>query len=382
MILRQRRCATPCRPRGDDLVPSARRPARHRPRGAVRGLALDTAAIDREKTAYFEHSPGSRAILEEAARYLPDGVTRGTGWEPYPLFWDRGQGCRVWDVDGVERLDFFGNNSALPLGHAHPAVVEALQRRLTGGVSFNAPHESHVTLARTICERIESIERVRFANSGTEATMNCVHAARAFTGRSKIAKVDGAYHGLYDAVAFGGPGSETAARAGPALDAAERGRRGRHPPLQRPRGRRGDPGRSPRRARRGHRRADDGRRRLHRGRPRLPPRDQRVHVEARDSPRLRRGVQPASRPRRGPGILRRLSRPDGAGQVRRRRRAPRRVRRPTGHHEAVRHRGNRAARRPFGLVQRKPAQHGQRRRHLRAAHPARRTSDSTSSRHA
>ncbi len=170
---------------------------------------MDTAAIDREKTAYFEHSPGSRAILEEAARYLPDGVTRGTGWEPYPLFWDRGQGCRVWDVDGVERLDFFGNNSALPLGHAHPAVVEALQRRLTGGVSFNAPHESHVTLARTICERIESIERVRFANSGTEATMNCVHAARAFTGRSKIAKVDGAYHGLYDAVAFGGPGSET-----------------------------------------------------------------------------------------------------------------------------------------------------------------------------
>ena len=170
---------------------------------------MDAAAIDREKTAYFQRSPGSRAILEEAARYLPDGVTRGAGWEPYPLFWDRGHGCRVWDVDGVERLDFFGNNSALPLGHAHPAVVEALQRRLTGGVSFNAPHQAHVTLARTICERIESIERVRFTNSGTEATMNCVHAARAFTGRSKIAKVDGAYHGLYDAVAFAGPGSET-----------------------------------------------------------------------------------------------------------------------------------------------------------------------------
>ena len=171
------------------------------------GLPLDAAAIERERTAYVERSPRSRAILEEGARYLPDGVTRGTGWEPYPLFWDRGEGCRVWDVDGIDRLDFFGNNSALPLGHAHPAVVDALERRMAAGVSFNAPHEAHITLARIICERIESIERVRFTSSGTEATMNCVHAARAFTGRSSIAKVDGAYHGLYDAVAFAGPGS-------------------------------------------------------------------------------------------------------------------------------------------------------------------------------
>ena len=170
---------------------------------------MNAAAIERERTVYVERSPTSRAILQDAARYLPDGVTRGTGWEPYPLFWDRGEGCRVRDVDGVERLDFFGNNSSLPLGHAHPAVVEALERRLNEGVSFNAPHESHVKLARTICERIESIERVRFTSSGTEATMNCVHAARAFTGRSKIAKVEGAYHGLYDAVAFAGPGSPT-----------------------------------------------------------------------------------------------------------------------------------------------------------------------------
>lgn len=171
---------------------------------------MDTATIERERAVYVERSPRSRAALEEAVDYLPDGVTRGTGWDPYPLFWDRGEGCRVRDVDGVERLDFFGNNSALPLGHAHPAVVEALERRLRHGVSFNAPHESHVELARTICDRIASIERVRFTNSGTEATMNCVHAARAFTGRSRIAKAAGAYHGLYDAVAFEGPGSETA----------------------------------------------------------------------------------------------------------------------------------------------------------------------------
>ncbi len=142
--------------------------------------------------------------MEQANRYLPDGVTRGTGWEPYPLFWDRGKGCHIWDVDNVERLDFFGNNSSLPLGHAHPAVVKALEERLAMGVSFHAPHESHVRLARIICERIKSVEMVRFTNSGTEATMNCIHVARAFTDRSKIAKVDGAYHGLYDAVAFDG----------------------------------------------------------------------------------------------------------------------------------------------------------------------------------
>ena len=166
-----------------------------------------TASIaDREMRTYVERSPKSREMFEEAKKYLPDGVTRGTGWKPYPLYWQRGEGVRVWDVDGVERIDFFGNNSALPLGHANPAVVKALQERVASGVSFNAPHEAHLKLAKILCERIESVEMVRFTNSGTEATMNCIHAARAFTGRSRIAKVDGAYHGLYDTVAANGGG--------------------------------------------------------------------------------------------------------------------------------------------------------------------------------
>ena len=167
---------------------------------------MAASIADRERRAYVERSPRSREIFEEARNYLPDGVTRGAGWKPYPLYWERGEGVRVWDVDGIERLDFFGNNSALPLGHAHPAVVKALQEQVAKGVSFNAPHEAHVKLAKILCERIESVELVRFTNSGTEATMNCIHAARAFTGRSKIAKVDGAYHGLYDTVAANGEG--------------------------------------------------------------------------------------------------------------------------------------------------------------------------------
>lgn len=162
------------------------------------------SSLHQELATYVNLSPKSKEMFDAAQKYLPDGVTRGTGWDPYPLFWEKGKGCNIWDLDGVNRLDFFGNNSALPLGHSHPKVTKALDNQIRSGTSFNAPHPSHVTLAKIICDRIKTIEMVRFTNSGTEATMNCIHAARAFSGRHKIAKVDGAYHGLYDAVAFDG----------------------------------------------------------------------------------------------------------------------------------------------------------------------------------
>ena len=113
----------------------------------------------------------------------------------------------IYDIDGIKRIDFFGNNSSLPFGHANANIFKKVNEQISKGVSFNAPHESHIELAQILCERIKSIESVRFTNSGTEATMNCIHAARAFTGKSKIVKVDGAYHGIYDAVAYNTPGS-------------------------------------------------------------------------------------------------------------------------------------------------------------------------------
>ena len=161
---------------------------------------------DFEISRYVERSPKSKKFFNQAQKYLPDGVTRGTSYEPYPLFWEKGKSFNIWDLDGIKRLDFFGNNSSLPLGHGNFEVQQSLNKQLKEGVSFNAPHPAHVELAKIICDRIKSVDLVRFTNSGTEATMNCIYASRAYTGRSYIAKVDGAYHGMYDSVAFNSVG--------------------------------------------------------------------------------------------------------------------------------------------------------------------------------
>lgn len=163
--------------------------------------------ISIEEEIFIKRSTKSKNTFERALKYLPDGVTRGTSTEPYPLFWDKGEDQYVYDIDGIKRIDFFGNNSSLPLGHANANIFKKVNEQISKGISFNAPHESHIELAHILCQRIKSIESVRFTNSGTEATMNCIHAARAFTGKSKIVKVDGAYHGIYDAVAYNTPGS-------------------------------------------------------------------------------------------------------------------------------------------------------------------------------
>ena len=156
---------------------------------------------DFELQRYLELSPKSRALWEEGKAYLPGADTRSSVyWDPYPLFLARGEGSHLWDADGVERIDFINNMTSLILGHAHPAIVQALQQQATRGTAFAGPNESQIRLAQILCQRIPSLELVRFTNSGTEATLNCLRAARAYTGRSKIAKVEGGYHGTHDAV--------------------------------------------------------------------------------------------------------------------------------------------------------------------------------------
>ncbi|HEY6618550.1 MAG TPA: aminotransferase class III-fold pyridoxal phosphate-dependent enzyme, partial [Steroidobacteraceae bacterium] len=108
------------------------------------------------------------------------------------------RGCYVTDVDGVERVDFVNNYSALIHGHAHPNVLQALAQQASSLLAVGLPTESEIALAELLCERYPAVDRVRFANSGTEAVMLALHAARAYTGRTKIAKVEGSYHGLYD----------------------------------------------------------------------------------------------------------------------------------------------------------------------------------------
>jgi glutamate-1-semialdehyde 2,1-aminomutase len=157
-------------------------------------MTLETLVND-----YKAKTPRSGQMYEEALRVMPGGNSRTTTFfDPYPFFITRGAGARIWDADGAERLDFNGNYTSLILGHAHPSVVEAVAEQATRGMSFPGPSEQEVKLAGLLTQRIPSMEVVRFANSGTEATMNAVRAARAFTGRAKLAKFEGAYHGTHD----------------------------------------------------------------------------------------------------------------------------------------------------------------------------------------
>ena len=151
------------------------------------------------ETTYRRQTPGSRALHESAVAVMPGGTTRTTTYfDPYPLYITRGEGCRIWDADGTERLDMLGNYTAMILGHAHPKVVEAIRKQAAQGTGFAAANPVEVKLAALLCERVPSLEMVRFCNSGTEATMFAMRLARAFTGRPKIARIEGGYHGTHD----------------------------------------------------------------------------------------------------------------------------------------------------------------------------------------
>ncbi len=140
----------------------------------------------------------------QAAELFPGGVNSpvrafgavgGT-----PLVLRRAEGCRVWDVEGREYFDYVSSWGAILLGHAHPAVNEAIARAAADGTSFGAPHPGEVALAEAVLERMPVLERVRFVNSGTEASQSALRLARAATGRTKILKFEGHYHGAVDAL--------------------------------------------------------------------------------------------------------------------------------------------------------------------------------------
>jgi glutamate-1-semialdehyde 2,1-aminomutase len=153
---------------------------------------------------YLARTPRSRALFERALASLPGGSTRTTVYTaPYPPYIAAGSGLRVRDVDGNEYRDFLGNYTSLILGHAHPAVVAAVEAQVRRGSAFGAPTELEVELAEEIRGRVPSMERVRFTSSGTEATMFAIRAARAFTGRPLIARFERSYHGTHDAVMAG-----------------------------------------------------------------------------------------------------------------------------------------------------------------------------------
>jgi len=141
----------------------------------------------------------SADLYERAQAVMPGGCSRNTILrKPHPVYAAHAQGCFVTDIEGVTRVDFANNVASLIHGHAHPAIVSAVTEQLSRGSAFAVGTEAEVVFAEHICQRNAGFEKMRFVNSGTEAVMSCIKAARAFTGRAKIAKAEGSYHGLYD----------------------------------------------------------------------------------------------------------------------------------------------------------------------------------------
>jgi glutamate-1-semialdehyde 2,1-aminomutase len=146
----------------------------------------------------------SSQLFAAALHRIPGGVNspvrafRGLGREPF--FVDRAQGSRIWDVDGNEYIDYVGTWGPAILGHAPAVVIDAVRAAASRGVSFGIPNPLEVEMAELICRWVPSIEKVRMVNSGTEATMSCLRLARGFTGRDKIIKFEGCYHGHVDSL--------------------------------------------------------------------------------------------------------------------------------------------------------------------------------------
>jgi glutamate-1-semialdehyde 2,1-aminomutase len=158
-------------------------------------------SIGRTELRYRERTPKSRTAFERNQKAVPGGVPAGLGvMLPYPLYIERAQGCHVWDADGHRLVDMLNGDWVFPLGHGNERINAAITAQLQKGITFCQPEpDLQYALSQLIQQRIPSIERMRFTTSGTEATMMALRVARAFTGRPKIAKIMGGYHGTHDA---------------------------------------------------------------------------------------------------------------------------------------------------------------------------------------
>ena len=155
--------------------------------------------FEKIKARYAKDRPCSAAMAAEACKYLPGGDTRtATFYLPYASFMARGEGAYMYDIDGHKLLDFQGNYTSLIHGHAHPETVAAVREQIAKGSAYAAPFELQWKLGQLLVGRYPALEMVRFCNSGTEATMHAVRAARAFTGKDKVIKTEGGYHGTTD----------------------------------------------------------------------------------------------------------------------------------------------------------------------------------------
>ncbi len=170
---------------------------------SLRNTSID-AALNEAKEAYVTSAPRSLARYVEATTVMPGGNTRTVlHYAPFPLAMARAAGCRLWDADGREFIDFLGEYTAGLYGHSHPAIRAALDRALDDGISFGASNMTEARFARAVCERF-GLQRVRFTNSGTEANLLAISLGRIFTRRKQVLVFDGGYHGAVFGFAGGG----------------------------------------------------------------------------------------------------------------------------------------------------------------------------------
>ena len=146
---------------------------------------------------FVESRPKSSALFESGRDVMPGGGMKSLGYSP-PLYIERAEDCYMWDIDGFRYVDWINNACTLVLGHSPKGVVDALDKMVHNGIVFGAPNSFEKPIAEHLCKRIPSIEKVRFTNSGTEAVMNTLRLARAYSGKPKIAKFEGGFHGTSD----------------------------------------------------------------------------------------------------------------------------------------------------------------------------------------
>lgn len=151
------------------------------------------------KKIYADARPNSRRLHTEACKYMPGGDTRtATFFLPFPNFIKYGDGAYMYDEDGFKLLDFQNNYTSLIHGHAHPETVEAVREQIAKGSAYTAPFEKQIELSAILTQHFPSVDMIRYTNSGTEANMHALRIARAYTGKAKIIKTEGGYHGTTD----------------------------------------------------------------------------------------------------------------------------------------------------------------------------------------
>lgn len=162
---------------------------------------MPTLAAPTQLDRFIEEFPRSRRRAEEARTIFPDGVTHDLrALDPFPIYIDRQLGAKKWDIDGHEFIDYWAGHGSMLLGHSHPEVVSAVQKQMERSTHAGGCHEGEIEWGKLVQKLVPSAEKVRFVGSGTEATLMAVRLARMYTGRAKLLKFTGHFHGWHDAV--------------------------------------------------------------------------------------------------------------------------------------------------------------------------------------